>query len=118
HTFSTTWVPLQDDPKAFHGASGQAPSVGRIIGFNVGEFLVSGEIVHSEYNVDANGGTILNVNVSDTRRCLDRLKIVTEDLGPSNPGSGIISVARAIRITDGFADLDGQVSEEKFREYR
>lgn len=118
HSFSTTWVPSRDDPRAFHGASGQAPNVGRIIGFTIGEFLVSGEIVHSEYNVDGNGGTILNININDTRRCLDKIRIITEDLGPVNPGSGAISVARAIRIVDGFQDLNGQVSEEKFREYR
>ena len=80
HGFATTWVPTRDDPQAFHGASGQAPSVGRIIGFTVGEFLVSGEITHSEYSIDANGGTILNINISDTRRGLDRIRIITEDL--------------------------------------
>lgn len=118
HSFATTWVPTLDDPTAFHGASGQSPNVGRIIGFTIGEFLVSGEIVHSEYNIDANGGTILNINVNDTRRSLDAIRIITEDLGPVNPGSGAISIARAIRIIDGFQDLNGQVSEEKFREYR
>ena len=118
HGFATTWVPTRDDPKAFHGASGQAPNVGSIVGFTVGQFLVSGEITHSEYNIDATGGTILNVNIADTRRCLDKIRIITEDLGPTNPGSGAISVARAIRIIDGFQDLDGQVSEEKFKEYR
>lgn len=117
HTFSTTWVPKRDDPQAFHGASGQAPSVGKIIGFTVGEFLVSGEIIHSEYNVDSGGGTILNINIRDTRRCLDQLTIVTEDL-QDNPGSGIISVARGVRIVNGFANPDGTISEEKFREYR
>ena len=118
HGFSTTWVPTRDDPQAFHGASGQAPTVGQIIGFTIGNFLVSGEISHSEYNIDAGGGTILVVNIQDTRRCLDRIKIVTEDLGPNNPGSGTLSIARAIRIVDGFQDLNGQISEEKFREYR
>lgn len=117
HAFSTTWVPTRDDPKAFHGASGQAPNVGSIVGFTVGEFLVSGEITHSEYNVDNNGGTILNVNIRDTRNCLDAIKIVTEDLG-DNPGSGNISVARGVRLTKGFTDPQGNVSEELFREYR
>jgi hypothetical protein len=118
HSFATTWVPTRDDPKAFHGASGQAPSVGRIIGFTIGEFLVSGEITHSEYNITANGGTVLNINIADTRRQLDSVRIITEDLGPVNPGSGAISIARAIRIIDGFEDLNGQISEEKFKEYR
>ncbi len=117
HSFTTTWVPRRDDPKAFHGASGQAPTVGKIVGFTVGEFLVSGEITHSEYNIDSNGGTILNVNLRDTRRCLDQVTIITEDL-QDNPGSGSISVARGVRITQGFEDSNGQISEEKFREYR
>ena len=42
HSFATTWVPTRDDPTAFHGASGQSPNVGRIVGFTIGEFLVSG----------------------------------------------------------------------------
>ena len=117
HTFNSQWVPTRDDPKAFHGASGQAPSVGEIIGFTVGEFLVSGEITHSEYNVDGNGGTILSINMRDTRECLNKIKIITEDVG-DNPGSGNISVARAVRITEGFEDLEGNISERKFRNYR
>lgn len=117
HNFTTTWVPTRDDPKAFHGASGQAPNVGEIIGFTVGEFLVSGEITHSEYNVDSNGGTILNINLRDTRGCLDAITVITEDLG-YNPGSGSISVARGVRLTKGFTDPGGNVSEELFREYR
>jgi len=116
HTFNTSWVPTRDDPKAFHGASGQAPIPGNIIGFTIGEFLVSGEIVHSEYNTNAQG-TILQINIRDTRRCLDAIKIVTEDLG-DNPGSGIISVARGVRITKGFTDINGNISEALFREYR
>jgi hypothetical protein len=116
HSFSTSWVPTRDDPQGFHGASGQAPAVGNIIGFSVGEFLVSGEILHSEYSVNTQG-SILQITVRDTRRCLDAIKLVTEDLG-NNPGSGTISVARAVRITKGFTDLEGNVSEELFREYR
>lgn len=116
HTFNTSWVPTRDDPKAFHGASGQAPIPGRIIGFTVGEFLVSGEILHSEYSVNEQG-TILQINVRDNRRCLDAIKLVTEDLG-DNPGSGIISVARGVRITKGFTDIEGNISEELFKEYR
>jgi len=117
HTFNTSWVPTRDDPEAFHGASGQAPSVGTTIGFTIDEFLVSGEIIHSEYNVTNNGGTILNINIRDTRSCLDAIKIITEDLG-NNPGSGVISVARGTRITKGFTDINGNVSEVKFQEYR
>ncbi len=116
HSFNTSWVPLRDDPKAFHGASGQTPLPGRIIGFTIGEFLVSGEITHSEYSVNTNG-TILQINLRDTRRCLDAITLVTEDLG-DNPGSGIISVARGVRITKGFTDIDGNISEPLFREYR
>lgn len=116
HIFNTSWVPTRDDPKAFHGASGQAPLPGSIIGFTVGEFLVSGEILHSEYSANSQG-TILQVNVRDTRRCLDAIKLVTEDLG-NNPGSGVISVARGVRVTKGFTDINGDISEELFREYR
>lgn len=116
HSFSTTWVPTRDDPKAFHGASGQAPAPGTIMGFTVGEFLASGEIVHSEYSAN-NQGSILQINIRDTRRCLDAIKLVTEDLG-DNPGSGVISVARGVRLTDGFTDTESNISEELFREYR
>ena len=116
HAFNTTWVPTRDDPKAFHGASGQAPLPGRIIGFTIGEFLVSGEIFHSEYSANSQG-TILQINIRDNRRCLDAIKLVTEDLG-DNPGSGTISVARGVRITKGFTDINGDISEELFREYR
>lgn len=116
HTFNTTWVPTRDDPKAFHGASGQAPAVGSIIGFTVGEFLASGEIIHSEYSANSQG-SILQINIRDTRRCLGAIKLVTEDLG-ENPGSGVISVARGVRITKGFTDNQGNISEELFREYR
>lgn len=116
HSFNTTWVPTRDDPKAFHGASGQAPLVGDIIGFTVGEFLVSGEIFHSEYSTNSQG-TILQVNVRDNRRCLNAITLITEDLG-DNPGSGVISVARGVRLTQGFTDVNGNVSEELFREYR
>ncbi len=118
HSFNTTWVPIRgEDPKGFHGASGQAPLTGRIIGFTVGDFLVSGEIIHSEYNTDATGGTIVSLNIQDERRCLDRIKIHTEDLG-NNPGSGNISVARGVRIVDGFEDINGEIDEAKFVEYR
>jgi len=118
HTFNTTWVPLKvEEPKTFHGASGQAPLTGRIIGFTVGDFLVSGEIIHSEYNSDSTGGTILSINIQDERRCLDRIKIHTEDLG-DNPGSGNISIARGVRIVDGFEDINGEIDEAKFIEYR
>ena len=116
HIFNTTWVPTRDDPQAFHGASGQAPAVGSIIGFTVGEFLASGEITHSEYSANSQG-SILQVNIRDTRRCLDAVKLITEDLG-DNPGSGIISVARGVRVTKGFTDLAGNISEDLFREYR
>ena len=116
HTFNTTWVPKRDDPKAFHGASGQAPLPGRIIGFTVGEFLTSGEILHSEYHVNERG-TELQINIHDNRRCLDVIKLVTEDLGV-NPGSGIISVARGVRVTKGFTDINGNTSEALFKEYR
>lgn len=116
HTFNTTWVPTREDPKAFHGASGQAPAVGSIIGFTVGEFLASGEITHSEYSANSQG-SILQINIRDTRGCLDAIKLVTEDLG-DNPGSGVISVARGVRITKGFTDSNGDISEELFREYR
>lgn len=117
HNFSSTWVPIRENPLNFHGASGQAPEVGKIIGFTVGDFLASGEVIHSDYSVDANGGTIVSVSMRDTRRCLDKITIVTEDLG-NNPGSGMISVARAVRIVDGFEDIYGNISEEKFKEYR
>jgi hypothetical protein len=118
HTFQTSWVPTRDDPQGFHGASGQVPPVGSIIGFTVNDFLVSGQITHSEYNIDATGGTIVSISLSDTRRCLNKISLVTEDLG-DNPGqSGVISVARAVRITQGFEDLEGNISEDKFREYR
>jgi len=116
HTFNTTWVPTRDDPKAFHGASGQAPTPGSIIGFTVGEFLASGEITHSEYSANSQG-SILQINIRDTRRCLDAIKLVTEDLG-DNPGSGVISVARGVRVTKGFTDIEGNTSEALFREYR
>ena len=116
HTFNTTWVPTRDDPKAFHGASGQAPAPGSIIGFTVGEFLASGEITHSEYSANSQG-SIIQVNIRDNRRCLDAIKLITEDLG-NNPGSGSVSVARGVRITKGFTDIDGNVSEPLFREYR
>jgi len=116
HNFNTSWVPTRDDPQGFHGASGQAPLPGEIIGFTVGQFLVSGEIVHSEYRVNS-GGTILQINLRDTRRCLDAIKLMTEDL-KDNPGSGVISVARGVRITKGFTDIEGNISEALFREYR
>lgn len=116
HSFKTTWVPTRDDPNAFHGASGQAPQPGNIIGFTVGEFLASGEIIHSEYSANTQG-SILQIDIRDTRRCLDAIKLVTEDL-KNNPGSGVISVARGVRLVDGFTDSEGNISEELFREYR
>ncbi len=116
HTFNTSWVPTRDDPKAFHGASGQAPLPGRIIGFTVGEFLASGEILHSEYSANSQG-SLLQINIRDNRSCLNVIKLVTEDLGV-NPGSGIISVARGVRVTKGFTDINGNISEPLFREYR
>lgn len=116
HSFNTSWVPTRDDPRGFHGASGQAPIPGNIIGFTIGEFLVSGEITHSEYSANSQG-TILQISIRDTRRCLDSIKLITEDLG-DNPGSGAISVARGVRITKGFTDINGDISEELFKEYR
>lgn len=116
HSFNTTWVPTRDDPEAFHGASGQTPLPGTIIGFTVGTFLASGEIIHSEYSANSQG-SILQINIRDTRRCLDTIKLITEDLG-DNPGSGVISVARGVRIIKGFTDPEGNISEELFREYR
>ncbi len=116
HSFNTSWVPTRDDPKGFHGASGQTPLPGNIIGFTVGEFLVSGEITHAEYSANVNG-TILQISIRDTRRCLNDIKLITEDLG-DNPGSGTISVARGVRIIKGFTDINGDISEDLFREYR
>ena len=99
HSFQTEWVPC-GDPCAFHGASGQLPDIGHSLELFVGDFFFRGNVVHADYTTSA-GGTIVSVTVEDDRKELRRTKIHTEDLGEDAP-SGIVSVARAFRVLNGF----------------
>jgi hypothetical protein len=99
-----------------HGASGNLPLAGRIIGFNVGDFLVSGMITHADYRATGNQGTIVSIEIQDTRSCLDKIKIHTEDLD-NNP-SGMVSVARAYRVNRGLFNAQGQVDTDLYFEYQ
>lgn len=99
HSFQTEWVPC-GDPCAFHGASGQLPDIGHSLELFVGDFFFRGNVVHADYTTSA-GGTIVSVTVEDDRKELRRVKIHTEDLGEDAP-SGIVSVARAFRVLNGF----------------
>lgn len=116
HSFRTTWIPAKKF-ELLHGASGNLPLTGRIVGFNIGDFLVSGMITHADYRAVGNQGTIVNIDIQDTRACMNRVKIHTEDLS-DNPGSGIVSVARGYRVNRGLFNLEGQVDDALFFEYR
>lgn len=117
HQFNTIWIP-DDKYKCLHGASGNLPLAGTTVGFNVGDFLVSGQITHADYTASGGQGTIIKIDIEDTRNCLDKIKIHTEDLD-QNPGqSGIVSVARGYRIKRGLRNIDGHVDDDLFFEYR
>lgn len=117
HSFKTTWIPTQKF-ELLHGASGNLPLTGRIIGFTVGDFLVSGMITHADYRSVGNQGTIMTIDVQDIRSCLDRIKVHTEDLSTNPGGSGIVSVARSYRVNNGLRNSAGQVDDALFFEYR
>lgn len=117
HQFNTVWIPSRKF-ECLHGASGNLPIAGSVIGFNIGDFLVSGQITHADYTATGNQGTIVKIDIEDTRNCLNKIKIHTEDLS-YNPGeSGIISVARGYRVKRGLRDINGQVDDDLFFEYR
>jgi len=116
HSWTTHFIP-RGDKNSMHGASGNLPSIGSIIGFQVGELLVSGIIKHADYRTGARQGTIITIQIDDKRSCLDRIKIHSEDLG-QNPGSGIISIARGYRRQYGLFNLAGQVDDILYDEYR
>ena len=115
HGFQTEWVPC-GDPCAFHGASGQLPEIGHSLELFVGDFFFRGKVTHSDYTTSANG-TIVSVTVEDDRRELRRIKIHTEDLGENAP-SGVISVARAYRVLNGFDNPDATPNDPNIKEYR
>jgi hypothetical protein len=116
HRFSTTWVP-QGSKESIHGASGQLPPAGAIMGFTIENFLISGIITHSEYKTGASQGTIVNIEVEDLRSCnLDKVKIHTEDLNSTS--SGVVSVARGYRLTKGLFNNNNQVDDALYFEYR
>lgn len=115
HTFQTEWIPCRSS-EYFHGASGQLPDIGHFLEVFVGDFLIRGRVTHADYT-SSGGGTIVNVTVEDDRKQLRRVKIHTEDLGDDIP-SGIVSVARAYRLTNGLTDINGDPSDPLIKEYR
>lgn len=115
HSFQTEWVPC-GEAYAFHGASGQLPEIGHTLELFVGDFFFRGKVVHSDYT-SSTGGTIMSVTVEDDRKELKRVKIHTEDLGEDAP-SGVVSVARAYRILNGFDDINGAPNDPNIKEYR
>lgn len=116
HGFQTEWVPC-GDPCAFHGASGQLPDIGHPLELFVGDFFFRGRVTHADYTTSA-GGTIVSVTVEDDRRELRRVKVHTEDLGEDAP-SGVVSVARAYRVLNGFdVPGPGTPNDPNIKEYR
>jgi len=115
HTFQTEWVPC-GDTNAFHGASGQLPDIGHALELYIGEFYFRGKVTHADYTTST-GGTIISVSVSDDRYKLRSVKIHTEDLGENAP-SGIISIARGFRKSNGLVDVNGDPNDPNIKEYR
>jgi len=115
HSFQTEWIPC-GDACAFHGASGQLPSIGHSLELFVGDFFFRGKVTHSDYTTSV-GGTVFSVTVEDDRRSLRKVKIHTEDLGEDAP-SGIVSVARAYRVLNGLDDINGDPNDPNIKEYR
>jgi hypothetical protein len=115
HSFQTEWVPC-GDPCAFHGASGQLPDIGHSLELFVGDFFFRGKVVHADYTTSG-GGTIVSVTVEDDKRELRRTKIHTEDLGEDAP-SGVVSIARAYRVLQGFDTVGGAPNDPNIKEYR
>jgi len=115
HSFQTEWVPC-GDPCAFHGASGQLPDIGHRLELFVGDFFVRGKVTHADYTTSP-GGTIVTVSVEDDRNELRRAKVHTEDLGEDAP-SGIVSIARAYRVINGFDTDGGDPNDPNIKEYR
>jgi len=115
HTFQMEWVPA-GDASSFHGASGQLPPIGSNFELYVGDFFLRGYVTHSDY-VTSKDGTMINLNVEDYRRVLQKVKIHTEDLGENVP-SGVVSVARAFRKVNGLYNLDGTASDPLTLEYQ
>lgn len=115
HSFQTEWVPC-GDASSFHGASGQLPDIGHRLELFVGDFFLRGKVVHSDYTTSP-GGTIVTVNIEDDRNELRRAKIHTEDLGEDAP-SGVVSIARAYRVVNGFDTDDGDPNDPNIKEYR
>lgn len=115
HSFQCEFVPC-GDPCAFHGASGQLPTIGHTLELFVGDFFFRGKVVHADYTSSI-GGTIFSVTVEDDRRLLRKVKVHTEDLGEDAP-SGVVSIARGFRITNGLTDIDGDPNDPNIKEYR
>lgn len=115
HSFQTEWVPC-GTADSFHGASGQLPDIGHFFELYIGEFYFRGKIVHADYTTST-GGTIVSVTVEDDRRKLRSVKIHTEDLGEDAP-SGVVSIARGYRKSNGLIDVNGDPNDPNIKEYR
>lgn len=115
HSIQTEWIPC-GDADAFHGASGQLPTIGTQLELFIGDFFFRGNVVHSDYTSSPQG-TIVRVNFEDDRKTLRRVKIHTEDIGEDAP-SGVVSVARAYRVLKGLNDVNGNPNDPNIKEYR
>lgn len=115
HACQTEWVPC-GNADAFHGASGQLPSIGHDLELFVGDFFFRGRVTHADYTTST-GGTIVSVSLEDHRHNLRRVKIHTEDLGETAP-SGVVSIARAFRKLNNLNDVNGDPNDPNIKEYR
>lgn len=98
HQFELTFVPIGSGYG--HGASGNLAPVNTDIQMQISGFYLRGTISHIDWSTN-DGGTFLAMSLKDKRTTLDQYKVTTDDIGNNAP-SGLVSVARQYRLTNGI----------------
>ena len=99
HTFELDFIPSGQGYG--HGASGNLPAINTTLEMQISGFYLKGNITHADWDSGA-GGTVLNLQLRDTRTTLDQYKITTEDFAGDMP-SGVISIPREWREANGIS---------------
>lgn len=100
HQFNLSFVP-QGSRETIHGASGEIPNIDTELNISVGSFAIKGFVTHADYSV-SNGGTTVEISLSDRRRILSAVSLTTDDIGSFRP-SGVVSVPAELRRLVNFS---------------